>query len=93
LCIHFADTGLSNEAAQYVRKRDVYGVGIDTPSLDPGKSVIFESHQTLLEAQIFGVENLNLEKDVLPGKLRTEAFKDQMPPLSRLTVLSSRPLS
>jgi kynurenine formamidase len=62
-------TGLSKEAAEYVRAKDVYGVGIDTPSIDPGKNVLFEAHQTLCGAQIYGIENLKLEKDVLPGKL------------------------
>jgi len=73
-CIHFVDTGLSKEAAQYVCTRDVYGVGLDTPSIDPGKNVIFEAHRTLSGAQIFGIENLKLEKDVLSGKWRTEAI-------------------
>jgi len=59
--------GLSNEAAQYIRTKDVYGVGLDTPSIDPGKNVIFEAHQTLSGAQIFGIENMKLEKDVLPA--------------------------
>ena len=93
MCIHFIDTGLSNEAARYIRTRDVYGVGVDTPSTDPGKNEIFEAHQTLSGAQIFGIENLKLEKDVLPGKWWTEAIKHQMPPLSCLAVLSSRPPS
>jgi kynurenine formamidase len=79
MCCHFVDTGISNEVAQYIRTKDVYGVGVDTPSIDPGKSVIFEAHQTMLGAQIFGIENLKLEKDVLPGKWLIEAIKYQMP--------------
>jgi kynurenine formamidase len=74
LCFYFVDTGISNKAAQCIRAKGVYGVGIDTASLDPGKNVIFETHQTLLEAQIFGIENMNLEKDVLPGKWLKEAI-------------------
>jgi hypothetical protein len=62
----------------------VYGVGVDVPSVDPGKNVIFEAHQTLSGAQIFGIENLKLEKDVLPGKWPTEALKGQMPPFVTL---------
>jgi kynurenine formamidase len=76
LSILFIDSGLSNETAQYILKRDVYGVGVDTPSLDPGNNVIFEAHQSLLGAQIFGIENLKLEKDVLPGKWPTNSLKD-----------------
>ena len=85
MCFYFFDTGLSNEAAQYIRTKDVYGVGLDTPSIDPGKNVIFEAHRTLLEAQIFGIENLKLEKDILPGKWQREAIKDQMPPFITLS--------
>jgi hypothetical protein len=90
---HFIDTGLSNKSAQYLRTRDVYGVGVDTPSIDPGKNVIFEAHHTLLGAQIFGIENLKLEKDVLPGKWQTAALKDQMPPFVTLRVASYHPPS
>jgi hypothetical protein len=46
--------------------------------------VIFEAHQSILGAQIFGLENLKLEKDVLPGKWPTDALKDQMPPFVTL---------
>ena len=60
-------------------------MGLDTPSIDPGKNVIFEAHQTLLGAQIYGIENLKLEKDVLPGKWQTEAIKDQMTPFITLS--------
>jgi kynurenine formamidase len=65
-------TGLSKDAAEYiVEAGNVFGVGVDTPSLDPGKVVTFEAHQTLSEAQIFGIENLNLGNDTLPGNLCT----------------------
>jgi kynurenine formamidase len=68
MCFHFIGTGISKDAAEYIVKtRDVYGVGLDTPSLDPGKKIIFEAHRTLFEARIFGIENLHLEKGVLPG--------------------------
>jgi len=68
LCFHSIGTGIAKDAAQYiVGKRQVYGVGVDGPSLDPGQNVRYDSHRTLFEAQIFGIENLNLEKDVLPG--------------------------
>lgn len=68
----FIYAGLSKDAAKYiVEAGNVFGVGLDTPSLDPGKIVSFEAHQTLLGAQIFGIENLNLENDALPGNLCT----------------------
>ncbi|XP_069687443.1 kynurenine formamidase-like [Periplaneta americana] len=61
--------GLSVEAGKYIlEKGSIYAVGVDTPSLDPGKSSNFEVHQMLFETQMFGIENLNLEKDALPAK-------------------------
>ena len=50
-------------------KRGVYGVGLDTPSLDAGKNETFSAHQTLLGANIFGLENLNLSSTEIPGNL------------------------
>lgn len=58
--LHFP--GLSKDAAQYLAKRKVKGVGIDTASLDRGCSSQFEAHQIIAAANIFGIENLaNLE--------------------------------
>jgi len=68
LCLHSICTGIAKDAAEYiVKKRQVYGVGVDGPSLDPGQNLMYDTHRTLFEAQIFGIENLNLQKDVLPG--------------------------
>jgi kynurenine formamidase len=68
LYFHFIGTGIAKDAAEYIaEKRQVYGVGVDTPSLDPGQNVVFDAHRTLFEAQMFGIENLKLVKDVLPG--------------------------
>jgi kynurenine formamidase len=68
LCFHFIGTGISKNASEYIaERRQVYGVGVDGPSLDPGQNVLYEAHRTLFEAKIFGIENLNLEKGVLPG--------------------------
>lgn len=78
----FIYTGLSKGAAQYiVETGNVFGVGLDTPSLDPGKIVAFEAHQVLLGAQIFGIENLNLTKDALPGNSRTVIESGNSAPL------------
>ena len=55
--------------------RGIYGVGLDTPSLDPGKNEQFIAHQTLLGASLFGIENLNLSTDKIPGKLKCSRFR------------------
>nr|XP_045594668.1 isatin hydrolase-like isoform X1 [Procambarus clarkii] len=59
--------------------RRVFGVGLDTPSLDNGPSTLFTSHVELFTANIYGLENVaNLEKlpttgfqvIVMPMKIR-----------------------
>jgi kynurenine formamidase len=68
LCFHSIGTGIAKDAAEYIaEKRQVYGVGVDCPSLDPGQNGIYEAHRALFKAQVFGIENLNLKKNVLPG--------------------------
>lgn len=64
--LHFP--GLSPEAAKWlVENRTINAIGIDTPSIDYGQSVYFESHVTLLSENIPVFENLaNLDK--LPNK-------------------------
>ncbi len=64
---------------------------VDTPSIDPGKNVICEAHQTLLGAQIYGIENMNLERDVLAGKLLTEAIKYRTAPFILLNNIFPSP--
>jgi len=63
--LHFP--GLHPDAARWlVARRRVHGVGIDTPSIDPGQSQLFESHVTLFEADVPAFENVaNL--DALPA--------------------------
>ncbi|XP_069687445.1 kynurenine formamidase-like [Periplaneta americana] len=58
--------GLSPMAAGVFVNRKVYGVGLDTPSLDSGKNVTFNAHRVLLGANKFGLENLNLTSPDLP---------------------------
>ena len=71
LCVRSTGTDIATNAAEYiVEKRQVFGVGVDWPSLDPGQNVMFDAHRTLFEAQIFGTENINLEKDVLQGNYK-----------------------
>ncbi|GFU86330.1 isatin hydrolase [Trichonephila clavipes] len=60
--LHFP--GMSKEAAQWlVDKRQIYGVGIDTLSVDNGVSQGFPTHRILYDKNIFGLENVaNMEK-------------------------------
>lgn len=59
--LHFP--GLDPDAAQWlVDNRGVVAVGIDTPSLDYGRSADFRTHVTLLSENLSGFENvMNLE--------------------------------
>ncbi len=64
--LHFP--GLSPEAAEWlVSERKIGAVGLDTPSIDYGQSVLFETHQILFEANIPAFENVN-NLDLLPAK-------------------------
>jgi kynurenine formamidase len=60
--LHFP--GLSPEAAKYlVHERSVKAVGIDTPSIDFGRSSEFMTHRILMEDNIPAFENMaNLDK-------------------------------
>lgn len=59
--LHFP--GISKEAAEFLVKRRVAGVGLDTASLDYGATKDFLAHQVLNGADIYGLENVaNLEK-------------------------------
>lgn len=60
--LHFP--GLSKEAAQYLVKRQIKGIGIDTASMDPGNSKEFWTHRILLAANVFGLENLSNLQDL-----------------------------
>ncbi len=64
--LHFP--GLHPKAAEWlVNNRKVKAVGLDTPSIDYGQSVLFESHVRLFEKNVPAFENLaNLEQ--LPEK-------------------------
>jgi len=64
--LHFP--GISREAAELLVQRAVYGVGIDTASMDYGPSSDFIVHQVLNGANIFGIENIaNAERLPLTG--------------------------
>jgi len=56
--LHFP--GFSAEAARFLLKeRDVNGIGIDTASVDPGKSATFDVHKAMLQGGRYQVENLD----------------------------------
>jgi len=61
--LHFP--GLSKKAAEYLVQRHIKGIGIDTASMDPGKSKDFWAHRIILGANLFGIENI-AHLDLLP---------------------------
>jgi len=54
--LHFP--GLHPDAARWLVKRRIRAVGLDTPSIDYGRSELFESHRILFEADIPAFENV-----------------------------------
>ena len=54
--LHFP--GISAEGARALLARGIAGVAIDTASIDPGTSAVFEAHRVLAPANIFNLENL-----------------------------------
>ncbi|MBI3604042.1 MAG: cyclase family protein [Nitrospirae bacterium] len=55
--LHFP--GFSREAAEFlVTQRSVRGVGIDTASIDPGRSRDFPAHRVLNGADVYALENV-----------------------------------
>jgi len=65
---HLKFPGIQPEAAKFLATlRKIKAVGVDTPSIDFGGSILFETHQILFEKNIPGFENVaNLDK--LPVK-------------------------
>ncbi|KAG8194172.1 hypothetical protein JTE90_002377 [Oedothorax gibbosus] len=61
--LHFP--GLSKEAAQWlVDKRNIFGLGTETLSLDGGQSRDMSAHRTLLGKNVFGLENVANMEDI-----------------------------
>jgi len=61
--------GLSRDAAQWiVDSGKVYGVGVDGPSVDPGRSTTFEAHGVLSKANLYNLENVALNGTTLPPR-------------------------
>jgi len=51
--------GFSKAAVEWlVAERDIAGIGVDTLSLDPGRSQTFDAHFAILGANRYGIENL-----------------------------------
>jgi kynurenine formamidase len=51
--------GFSKAAVDWlVARRDIAGIGVDTLSLDPGRSQTFDAHVAVLGADRYGIENL-----------------------------------
>jgi kynurenine formamidase len=48
---------------QLIKERNITGIGLDTPSIDYGKSTEFQVHQILFAANKLAIENIaNLDK-------------------------------
>lgn len=64
--LHFP--GLHPQAADWLaEEREIHAVGLDTPSIDHGPSIGFESHVRLFESNIPALENV-AHLDRLPAK-------------------------
>lgn len=64
--LHFP--GLHPDAARWlVAERRIDAIGLDTPSIDPGQSTLFESHRALFAANIPAFENV-AHLDALPAQ-------------------------
>lgn len=65
---HLSFPSLSPELARALAERKVAGVGVDTPSVDPGKAGDHAplAHRALASANAFNLENVNLATTVLP---------------------------
>lgn len=64
--LHYPGVG-PDAALWIVKNRLVVGVGIDTLSIDPGAGLGFLAHRTLLERNMFLIENINSNIEKLPA--------------------------
>ncbi|XP_026286729.1 kynurenine formamidase [Frankliniella occidentalis] len=67
---HLSFPSLSPELARALADRLVAGVGVDTPSVDPGKAGDHKpfAHRALAAVNAFNLENVDLRTTVLPPK-------------------------
>ncbi|MDA8017277.1 MAG: cyclase family protein [Thermoanaerobaculia bacterium] len=63
--LHFPSFGA--EAARALVERGIYGLGVDTASIDPGSSKTFPVHRITAAENIYGLENLRA-LDQLPPR-------------------------
>lgn len=71
--LHFP--GVSRQAAQFlVTERAIRGVGIDTASIDPGRSRDFPVHQVLSQANVYALENVAALESLPPRGARVFAL-------------------
>ncbi|KAH1025945.1 hypothetical protein HUJ05_010550 [Dendroctonus ponderosae] len=60
--------GFSDEAARWiVNSQKFYGVGLDTPSIDPGNTTTYFAHRHLAANNLYNLENVKI-LDSLPDK-------------------------
>lgn len=68
LTMPYCFPGISEAAAKWiVQYGGIHGVALDTPSLDLGNSNTYPAHVTLLQSNIFGIENIHFNKTHLKG--------------------------
>lgn len=61
--------GISEDVAKWITEtRTLVGVGIDTPSIDPGAETKALAHRALAAKNIFILENVNMER-TMPSKI------------------------
>ena len=65
---------LSPEAAEFISRLPLKGLGIDAPSYDPVNSNDLPNHHILLKSGILLVENLCKLNDIPPGKFTFSCF-------------------
>ncbi|CAB3235552.1 unnamed protein product [Arctia plantaginis] len=57
--------GLSTEVAEWIiTNKNILGVGVDSPSVDPGPSTDFAVHRILSRAGLYNLENVNVHGQI-----------------------------
>lgn len=70
LSFFFILTGISEDVAKWLTEtRTLIGVGVDTPSVDPGSEHRGLAHKTFAAKNIFMLENVNLQKTLPSNQL------------------------
>ena len=67
--VPYSFPGISEGAAEWMVKSGlIRGIGVDTPSIDYGKSASFPVHSIVYKAGLFGLENVDLCNKSLPAR-------------------------